>query len=607
MKQNFLQKLLALTVLLAAMNVNASNITVSSDITTHTIWVNTNNYILYGDIIVKNGATLTIESGTIVRGDKATLSRLVVATGAKIIAQGTPEQPIVFTSNQPAGLRSRGDWAGLAICGLAPVNFKDGGGNPIQGRIECGTTTDYDFGGSFADDSSGVLSYVRIEYAGYVCGSNSELNSLTMGGVGNKTKIDHVMVTYGQDDGFEWFGGTVNATHLISFGSRDDDFDTDNGFSGQVQFGLVIRADTIADQGDISNAFESDNDANGTYNFPYTRGVFSNITVVGPAQTTASSIDPKYGWALRLRRNTGLNVFNSVFIGYKRGLRIEGTAAQTKAAADTLEFKNNIIAGCKEQYYEAVFDSLYLLNQPTNTIFSGNANDTVQLVYPYGNPDLFNFTPQTGSPALSGASFSNQKLAGLTSTNYRGAFDHNNNWATCWAEFTPQDEDYTAGPVNYSPAVNISQSGSLPSLTLTADNIAGAIYNWSTGGNSPSVTVSAAGTYTVTVTTARGCTKTQSVTVTPTGINSISTLRGISLTPNPNKGLANLQISVAEITEATITVTDITGKEIVVLNKELAGVSNTISINTSHFANGIYFVTVRNKSENKVVRMAVNK
>ena len=101
------------------------------------------------------------------------------------------------------GSRARADWAGLAICGLAPTNIVDGGGNSIQGRLECGTTTDYDYGGNVPDDSSGVISYVRIEYAGYVCGANSELNSLTLGGVGNRTKIDHVMVSFGQDDGFE--------------------------------------------------------------------------------------------------------------------------------------------------------------------------------------------------------------------------------------------------------------------------------------------------------------------------------------------------------------------------------------------------------------------
>ncbi|HLP49286.1 MAG TPA: PKD domain-containing protein [Chitinophagales bacterium] len=518
MSKNFLQKIGAFIAVLVGLNTYAANITVSSDITASTSWTNDNNYILYGDIIIKSGVTLTIQEGTIIRGDKTTLSRLVVATGGKLIAQGTPEQPIVFTSNQPAGSRGRGDWAGIAVCGLAPVNLRNAQGAAIQGRLECGTTTDYDFGGNVPNDNSGVISYVRIEYAGYVCGANSELNSLTLGGVGSLTKIDHVMVSYGQDDGFEWFGGTANASNLISFGSRDDDFDTDNGFSGQVQYGLVIRVDTIADQGDISNAFESDNDANGTYNDPYTKAVFSNITVVGPAATVGSTIDSKYGWGARLRRSTGLNIFNSMFIGYKRGLRLEGTATQLKATNDTLQFDNNIIAGSKEQYYETAFDSLYLLAHPSNTIFGGNANDNVNLVYPYGNPDMFNFTPQAGSPALTGASFTNPKLAGLTTGNFRGAIG-TDNWATCWAEYSPQNEDYTAGPINYAFTATVNNAGPLTfceggSVALnTNTNANGASYLWSNGATTSSITATTSGTYTVTVTSARGCVRTATKTV----------------------------------------------------------------------------------------------
>ncbi len=607
MNKKFLQKIGALIAVLVGLNTYAANITVSTDITTSTTWINNNNYIIYGDIIVKNGATLTIQEGTIVRGDKTTLSRLVIAAGAKLIAQGTPEQPIVFTSNQAAGSRARGDWAGLAICGLAPVNFRDGGGNSIQGRLECGTTTDYDFGGNAADDSSGVISYVRIEYAGYVCGSNSELNSLTLGGVGNRTKIDHVMVSYGQDDGYEFFGGTVNANHIISYGSRDDDFDTDNGFSGQVQHGLVVRIDTIADQGDISNAFESDNDANGTYNDPYTKGVFSNVTVVGPAATTTSTIDAKYGWALRLRRNTGLSIFNSLFIGYKRGLRIEGTATQTKATMDTLEFKNNVIAGCKEQAYESTFDSIYLSNPLTaNIVRSGNANDTVKLVYPYGNPDQFNFTLQSGSPALTGASFSSPKLSGLPTTAYRGAFG-TDNWTACWAEFTPQDENYTSGPVNYGLSVTVTQSGTLPSVTLTASNIAGATYNWSTGATTATATATTAGTYTVTVTSARGCTTTQTASVV-TGINELTNaIQVVRLLPNPNNGAVTLQVSTTDNADVVISINDLAGRELMVMNKEMANGMNSVLINTNDYANGLYFVNVKNGSENNVVRMVVNK
>jgi hypothetical protein len=609
MNNKLLHKLLTLLVLFTGINTYAANISVTASITTNTSWTNNNTYILYGDIIVKSGATLTIQEGTIVKGDKTTLSRLVVAIGGKLVAQGTPEQPIVFTSNQAAGSRSRADWAGLAVCGRAPVNFRDGSGNSAQGRLECGTTTDYDYGGSIADDSSGVISYVRIEYAGFVCGSNSELNSLTMGGVGNRTKIDHVMVSFGQDDGYEFFGGTVNANHIISYGSRDDDFDTDNGYSGKVQYGLVIRVDTIADQGDISNAFESDNDANGTFNDPYTKAVFSNITVVGPAVTSTSVVDPKYGWGARIRRASGLNIFNSIFMGYKRGLRIEGSASQGKASADTLEFKNNIIAGSIDQAYETSFDSTYLYNSLTaNKVIGGNANDSVQLVSPFGNPAQFDFTLQPASIALTGASFTNAKLGGLTTTTFRGAFG-TEDWTACWAEFTPNDEVYTSSPINYGFNVNIAQSGSLPAgVTLTADNVAGASYNWSTGGSTAAVTVTAPGTYTVTVINARGCQKTQTATVLSTGVEDLnSTVQHVRLYPNPNNGSATIEIGTSVASDAIISITDLTGRNVMMMNKELANGINLVAINTADFAGGVYFVNVNNGTENKVVRMVVNK
>lgn len=585
MNKNFLRSMLAVAFAWMVTAVQAGIINVAGDITTNTNWTNDNIYILFGDIFVKNGATLTIQQGTIIKGDKTTLSRLVIATGAKIVANGTAEQPIVFTSNLPAGQRARADWAGIAICGLAPINAKDAGGNSIQKRLECGNTTDYDYGGNNPDDSSGVLRFVRIEYAGYVCGSNTELNSLTMGGVGRKTIIENVMVSYGQDDGFEYFGGTVNSRNLVSFALRDDDFDTDDGWSGRVQNGLVIRIDTIADQGDISNAFESDNDPNGTTNAPVTSGVFSNITVIGPAQTVSSTIDSKYGWALRIRRNSSLSVFNSLFIGYKRGLRFEGSATQANVTNGAAEFKNNIIAGSQEQYYETAFDSLYLLANSSNTIIRGNANDTVRLVSPYGNPANYSFVPQAGSPALTGADFSSPKLAGgyFAPTTHRGAFagDESLDWTNCWTEFTPQDEDYTVTPINYSYNASLQASGSTTfcagnSVQLSVNtNLSNATYRWSTGASTASINVTASGTYTVTVASARGCKKffTQVVTVntpatpvvTPSATSFCAGSTGVTLNSTAansyawSNGSSTQQISTAIAGNYTVTTTDANG------------------------------------------------
>lgn len=608
MKKNVLQGLMLAALTVFATIANAANINVTQAITTNTTWTNDNTYTLYGDIIVKNNATLTIQPGTIIKGDKVTLSRLVVATGAKLVAQGTPTQPIVFTSNQPAGQRTRADWAGIAICGLAPVNFKDANSNPIQGRIECGSTTDYDFGGNNAEDSSGVLSYVRIEYAGFVCGTNTELNSLTMGGVGSKTKIDHVILSYGQDDGFEFFGGTVNASHLISLALRDDDFDTDNGWSGKVQYGLVIRHDTIADQGDVSNAFESDNDANGSANTPGTGGVFSNITVIGPAATTTSVFDPKFGWGARLRRNTSISIFNSAFIGYKRGLRIEGSASQTNATNGDLNFKYNVIAGTVEAYGETAFDSTYI-NTPANAvkIYGGNANDSVMLTAPYSSPNFGNYVPQAGSPLLSGADFSNGKLAGLNNVTHRGAFG-TTDWTACWAEFSPNDEVYTSSPINYGFAVSVAQQGNAPAANLNVTVPAGTYtYSWSTGATTQNVTVANNGNYTVTVTNARGCTVESTINVQTVGVEEVSSINSISLFPNPTQNNATLELSLVEDVKATVTVADVTGKVMLTETQQFNSGMNRVQINTADYANGLYLVNIKNGAENKTIRMVVNK
>src|SRR4028119_503940 len=176
------------------------------DITTNTTWTNNNIYLLNGIVYVNSGVTLTIEPGTIIKGSFANQGALVIRQGGRINAAGTPTQPIVFTSEKPAGMRQPGDWGGLIICGNAPTNRT---GNPT---IEGGTQATY--GGTNPADNSGVLQYVRIEYPGIPFLPGNEINGLTLGGVGSGTTIDHIQVTASGDDSFEWFGGTVNAKYL---------------------------------------------------------------------------------------------------------------------------------------------------------------------------------------------------------------------------------------------------------------------------------------------------------------------------------------------------------------------------------------------------------
>ncbi|RZK35197.1 MAG: T9SS C-terminal target domain-containing protein, partial [Hymenobacter sp.] len=213
-----------------------ATVTVNAPITTNTTWSASSKYLLKGYVYVRSGATLTIEAGTVIFGDKDTKGALIVEPGAMLMAIGTAAKPIVFTSNQPKGSRNYGDWGGLIIAGNAPVNSIVNG---VQPTIEGGPTTKY--GGTNATDNSGVLQYVRLEFGGVAFSPNNEVNGLTLAGVGSSTVLDHIQVSYSGDDSFEWFGGTVNAKYLVSHRCFDDDFDTDNGFSGKIQFGVALR------------------------------------------------------------------------------------------------------------------------------------------------------------------------------------------------------------------------------------------------------------------------------------------------------------------------------------------------------------------------------
>jgi hypothetical protein len=339
-------------------------------------------YYLDGWVYVKSGATITIQAGTVIRGSKANKGALIIEKGAKIMAEGTWENPIVFTSNQDAGSRSYGDWGGVIVLGNATVNKVD----PI---IEGGPTSTY--GGSDDADNSGVLKYVRIEFPGVAFMPDKEINGLTMGGVGSGTNVDYIQVSYSGDDSYEWFGGAVNAKHLIAFRGWDDDWDTDYGYHGMVQFCVTLRDPSIADPGSGSNGFESDNDATGSTDAPLTTVVFSNISCFGPLATPSTTINPNFKRAMHLRRNTNINIYNSILAGYAVGLFIDGTAAQANATNGDLNVKNVILAGCRD-YFADNFDSLYFTDPSRNNRKLASNND-LGLADPF-NLSAPNFLPE---------------------------------------------------------------------------------------------------------------------------------------------------------------------------------------------------------------------
>jgi hypothetical protein len=292
-------------------------------ITTNTTWTSNNQYVIRGLVRVTNGATLTIQPGTIIRGECE--GSLVIERDGAISAAGTPSDPIIFTSNRPVGSRAPGDWGGLIILGEAPNN--QGPNVPIEGvNVPPGSTLGL-YGGTNPNDNSGVLQYLRIEYPGGEIAEGNEINGLTLGSVGRGTTIDHVQVLYAQDDGFEWFGGNVNARYLYAFGCSDDDFDTDFGYTGLVQFAAGVKLTSSEPGNGASNGFESDNDAAGSSASPRTAPKFSNVTLSGPCGS-----DPAvFGRGLLIRRNSALQIANSIVSEW--GVTADFTTAATGTPA----------------------------------------------------------------------------------------------------------------------------------------------------------------------------------------------------------------------------------------------------------------------------------
>ncbi len=355
-------------------------ITLQGRINADTILRKQNTYILKGLVYMVGNHTMTVEAGTVIKGSfsGSDVAALIITRGSKIEAMGTPAEPIIFTSASPNP--QSGDWGGIVICGKASINTSyNGVANTLQveGGIDNANGDGIAGGGIAPDDNdnSGTLSYVRIEYAGYAFQPDKEINSLTLAAVGRGTTIDHVQVVYAKDDAYEWFGGTVNCKYLIAYKTQDDDFDTDNGYSGKVQFGIIIRDSLIAD---ISNseAFESDNNSGGTTAAPKTTAIFSNITAIGPKATLTNFGSTLFRGATHIRRNTAISIFNSIIMGWPRGIEIDattGTSTALNIEDSTLRLRNITIAGCA-----------------TNTRFSGTAGATINndaaFVTWFGNP-----------------------------------------------------------------------------------------------------------------------------------------------------------------------------------------------------------------------------
>jgi len=423
--------------------------TLSGDITANKTLTADRIWVLNGYVRVLNNATLTIEAGTIIKGDKLSKAALIIERGGKINAVGTAAKPIVFTSSQDAGSRAIGDWSGVVICGKAPINQTGGEAQYETGIL--GTNVAL-YGGTVADDNSGVMKFVRIEYAGIAIQQDREINSLTLAGVGSGTTIENVQVSFGGDDGFEWFGGTVNCKNLVAYKCTDDDFDFEFGYIGRIQYAVSIKDPNIYDASasGASNGIECDNGVS-VDDAPANKPMLSNFTFIGPGSTA----NAKHNVGVLFRKGTRFILRNSIILDHlKGGFSVATTQAGDRLAAGESDFKNNLVfsPAANSNFVVSTAGTSFATNDILRAFALNSTNSNAELasVAAAGitSPTLVNpvLTLATGSVAKTGASFTG--LTGFEAVAFRGAMD-TNNWAAGWANFNPQALPYTtAGAVN---------------------------------------------------------------------------------------------------------------------------------------------------------------
>jgi len=311
---------------------------VNADITANTTWA-CNSYVMKKKIHIMSGATLTIAAGSTIYGDgDATNPAALISTrDGKLIAKGTKEAPIVFTSIVPAGQRAPGDsLAGVVMLGKASINNGALVSGAFETVIEGVDPTDPKgkYGGVDDTHDCGELSYVRVEFAGFVIGADNELNGITLAGCGNKTKVSHIQVHRGFDDGLEIFGGTVNVDHVVLSGSTDDGFDVDNGWRGSAQFVVIQQLYGVGDK-----AIEADSLGGAETTMPRTDGNLWNFTILGEGgASTRHAIHLREGWRGKLR--------NFIVSGYGTVLDVDAAQVDPKTEWPTfVSVENSVFFG----------------------------------------------------------------------------------------------------------------------------------------------------------------------------------------------------------------------------------------------------------------------
>ena len=340
-----------------------SSTTLTGNINATTTLTSDKTWTLKGYVYVTDGAKLIIQPGTTIVSDIAEKGALIIERGAQIIAEGTSAKPIVFTSGKAAGERTPGDWGGVVLLGRATTN------RATEPTIEGGIGRPY--GGTNDLDNSGILKYVRIEYAGIAAMPNSEINALTLGGVGSGTIIENVQTIYANDDAFEFFGGTVNAKNLYAFATADDDYDFDFGYRGSVSYSVSKRDPQFVDNGDAGNGVECDNDGTGSPAQPFTHPKLDNMILVGPFDVASLA---NHNIGLRWRRATQFTITNSKIVGYQKGgFSMESNETAQSYKDGISKFQNNEVQSFDPlQNFRSTSTVIVAADMKTKALSEGN-------------------------------------------------------------------------------------------------------------------------------------------------------------------------------------------------------------------------------------------
>lgn len=419
-------------------------------------------YTLKGKVYVKSGAVLTIQPGTIIKGQKSSQGALIINRGARLVAEGTAAQPIVFTSEAPVGFRNRGDWGGVVILGRGKQNKttsspKDvtiegisGSAGSENGVYGAGTQTEDDA------NNAASMKFCRIEFAGIPLSDNNELNSLTLGGVGSGSTFENIMISYANDDAIECFGGSANFKYVVTIGTNDDDLDTDQGYTGAMQYGLVIRDKSVADGISGSRVFECSSNSSGTD--PDSKPLFANFTVFGPIMyannTLSSQVSTNYRAAIEINSSSNVEVHNSIILGFADGLNLS-SAGSTSLVANTIfgvddaGFATNTTGLVNNATLESLYgSSLAAFGLSANgSTAAGTPTDNSSLTsnakvgYSSPVPVLSSSSVyKTGAPAIStvNAFFTNEAYYGAFGTTANAGW----NWTSGWLEWDAANKVY---------------------------------------------------------------------------------------------------------------------------------------------------------------------